>query len=159
GVRPGRGRTAARSGKSGQVTGTLRPSMAWSSFSGHWRLVRIRPSSFTRLHPAFWLVLATWLALMVYASSLLPGPAGLLVQAGLAVAAAAAAVGGVHGLAARMARPAEASFQAQVIARWVEHTGTDNDTYISCIAVDDGKRSWSFDVSGEAFAQLAPGVT
>jgi hypothetical protein len=133
--------------------------MAWSSFGGHWRLVRIRPASFTRLHPVFWLVLATWLALMAYASSLLPGLAGLLVPAGLAVGAAAAAVGGVRGLAARMARLAEASFRAQVIARWVEHTGTNDDSYISCIAVDDGKRSWSFDVSGEVFAQLALGDT
>jgi hypothetical protein len=97
---------------------------------------------------------------MAYVSSLLPGPAGLLVPAGLAVGAAAAAVGGARGLAARLARPAEASFQAQVIARWVEHSGTnDDDSYISCIAVDDGKRSWSFDVSGEAFAQLALGDT
>jgi hypothetical protein len=157
GVRPGRGRTGAWTGNSGQVTGTLRPSMAWSSFGGHWRLVRIRPASFTRVHPAFWLVLAIWLALMAYASSLLPGPAGLLAPAGLVVGSAAAAVGGARGLAARMARPANASFQAQVIARWVEHTGTNDNDYVSCIAVDDGARSWSFDVSGEAFAQLALG--
>jgi hypothetical protein len=155
GVRPGR--TGARTGNSGQVTGTLRPSMAWSSFGGHWRLVRIRPASFTRVHPAFWLVLAIWLAVMAYASSLLPGPASLLAPAGLAVGSAAAAVGGARGLAARMARPAEASFQAQVIARWMEHTGTNDNNYISCFAVDDGERSWSFDVSGEAFAQLALG--
>ena len=160
GVRPGRGRAGARTGISGQFTGTPRPSAAWSSFGGQWRLVRIGPASFMRMHPAFWLVLAAWLALMAYVSSLLPGPAGLLVPAGLAVGAAAAAVGGARGLAARLARPAEASFQAQVIARWVEHTGTnDDDSYISCIAVDDGKRSWSFDVSGEAFAQLALGDT
>jgi hypothetical protein len=159
GVRPGRGRTGARTGNSGQVTGTRRPSMAWSSFGGHWRLVRIRPASSTRVHPAFWLVLAVWLALMAYASSLLLGPVGLLIPAGLAVAAAAAAVGGARGLAARRARPAEASFQAQVIARWVEHTGTNDNNYISCVAVDDGERSWSFDVSGEAFAQLALGDT
>jgi hypothetical protein len=159
GVRPGRGRTGPGTGNPGQVTGTLRPPMAWSSFGGHWRLVRIRPASFTRLHPVFWLVLATWLALMAYAGSLLPGLAGLLVPAGLAVGAAAAAVGGVRGLAARMARRAEASFQAQVIARWVEHAGTNDDSCISCIAVDDGKRSWSFDVSGEVFARLALGDT
>ena len=160
GVRPGRGRAGARTGISGQFTGTPRPSAAWSSFGGQWRLVRIGPASFMRMHPAFWLVLAAWLALMAYVSSLLPGPAGLLVPAGLAVGAAAAAVGGARGLAARLARPAEASFQAQVIARWVEHSGTnDDDSYISCIAVDDGKRSWSFDVSGEAFAQLALGDT
>jgi len=131
--------------------------MAWSSFGGHWRLVRIRPASFTRVHPAFWLVLAIWLALMAYASSLLPGLDSLLAPAVLAVGSAAAAVGGARGLAARMARPAEASFQAQVIARWVEHTGTNDNNYISCVAVDDGERSWSFDVSGEAFAQLALG--
>jgi hypothetical protein len=160
GVRPGRGRAGARTGISGQFTGTPRPSAAWSSFGGQWRLVRIGPASFMRMHPAFWLVLAAWLALMAYVSSLLPGPAGLLVPAGLAVGSAAAAVGGARGLAARLARPAEASFQAQVIARWVEHSGTnDDDSYISCIAVDDGKRSWSFDVSGEAFAQLALGDT
>jgi hypothetical protein len=159
GVRPGRGRTEAGTGNSGQVTGTRRPSMAWSSFGGHWRLVRIRPASSTRVHPAFWLVLAVWLALMAYTSSLLLGPVGLLIPAGLAVAAVAAAVGGARGLAARRARPAEASFQAQVIGRWVEHTGTNDNNYISCIAVDDGERSWSFDVSGEAFAQLAAGDT
>ena len=41
----------------------------------------------------------------------------------------------------------------------MEHTGTNDNNYISCIAVDDGERSWSFDVSGEAFAQLALGDT
>jgi len=158
GVRPGRGRAGA--GISGPGTGTPRPSAAWSSFGGQWRLVRIGPTTFMRIHPVFWLVLAAWLALMAYVGSLLPGRAGLLVPAGLAVGAAAAAAGGARGLAARLARPAEASFQAQVIARWVEHSGAnDDDTYISCIAVDDGERSWSFDVSGEAFAQLALGDT
>jgi hypothetical protein len=41
----------------------------------------------------------------------------------------------------------------------VEHTGTNDDDSISCIAVDDGERSWSFDVGGEAFGQLALGDT
>jgi hypothetical protein len=159
GIRPGRGRAADRAGRSGPPNGPARPSSAWSSFGGQWRLVRIGPASFMRIHPAFWLVLAAWLALMAYVSSLLPAPAGLLVPAGLAVGSAAAAVGGVRGLAARLARPAEASFRAQVIARWVEHTGTSDDDYISCIAVDDGERSWSFDVGGEALGQLALGDT
>jgi hypothetical protein len=96
---------------------------------------------------------------MAYVSSLLPAPAGLLVPAGLAVGSAAAAVGGTRGLAARLARPAEATFQAQVIARWMEQAGANDDDYISCIAVDDGERSWSFDVTGEAFGQLALGDT
>jgi hypothetical protein len=156
---PRRGRGRAGAGRSGQPNGTPRPPSAWSSFGGQWRLVRIGPASFMRIHPAFWLVLAAWLALMAYVSSLLPAPAGLLVPAGLAVGSAAAAVGGTRGLAARLARPAEATFQAQVIARWVEQAGANDDDYISCIAVDDGERSWSFDVTGEAFGQLALGDT
>ena len=109
GVRPGRGRAGARTGISGQFTGTPRPSAAWSSFGGQWRLVRIGPAPFMRMHPVFWLVLAAWLALMAYVGSLLPGPPGLLVPAGLVVGAAAAAVGGARGLAARLARPGPAS--------------------------------------------------
>jgi hypothetical protein len=158
GVRPGRGR--ARTGISGQSAGTARPSAAWSSFGGQWRLVRIGPASSASTHPAFWLVLAAWLGLMAYAGSLLPGPAGGLVTAVLAVGSAAAALGGARGLAAWLARPAETSFQAQVIARWVENSSTnDDDTSIACVAVDDGERSWSFDVSGKSFGQLALGDT
>jgi hypothetical protein len=158
GVRPGRGRAGARTGISGQLAGTPRPSAAWSSFGGEWRLVRIGQQSFPRTHPAFWLVLAAWLALMAYVSSLLPSPAGVLIPAVLVAGSAAAILGGVRGLAAWRARPAEASFRGQVIARWLEHRRTnDGDSYISCIAVDDGERSWSFDVRGPAFGQLALG--
>jgi hypothetical protein len=158
GVRPGRGRAGARTGISGRFAGTPRPSAAWSSFGGRWRLVRIGPASSTRVHPAFWLVLAAWLALIAYVSSLLPGPAGVLVPAVLAVGAVAAVAGGARGLAAWRARPAETSFPAQVIARWVEHrSANDDDSSVTRIAVDDGERSWSFDVRGAAFGQLALG--
>jgi hypothetical protein len=158
GVRPGRGRARAAAGISGQFAGTPRPAAAWSSFGGHWRLVRIGPASSTRMHPVFWLVLAAWLALIAYVSSLLPGPAGVLVPAVLAVGAAAAVAGGVRGLAAWRARPAETSFPAQVIARWVEHrSANDDDSSITRIALDDGERSRSFDVRGAAFGQLALG--
>ena len=78
----------------------------------------------------------------------------------LAAGAAAAAVAGVRGLGTRLATPAEVSFQGQVIARWVERRGNDDSDWdVSCIAVDDGERSWSFDVSDAAFGQLAPGDT
>jgi hypothetical protein len=121
-------------------------------------MVRIGPMPFRRTHPAFGLVLAAWLALLSYVSSLLPGPAGTLVPALLAAGSLAAVVGGARGLAAWLARPAETNFQAQVIARWVEHRGSnDDDSYIPCIAVDDGERSWSFDVSRAVFGQLALG--
>jgi hypothetical protein len=158
GVRPGRGRARARMGISGPFAGTPRPAAAWSSFGGQWRLVRIGPASSARMHPAFWLVLAAWLALIAYVSSLLPGPAGVLIPAALAVGAVAAVAGGVRGLAAWRARPAETSFQAQVIARWVEHrSANDDDSSITRIALDDGERSRSFDVRGAAFGQLALG--
>ncbi len=160
GIRPGRARAGARTGFSGQFAETPRPSAAWSSFGGQWRMVRIGPTPFSRLHPAFWLVLAAWLALMAYVSSLLPGLAGVLVPAALAAGAAAAVIGGARGLATWLASPAETSFRAQVIARWVENRGAnDDDSHITCIAVDDGERSWSFDVSGAAFGQLALGDT
>ncbi|HYA50093.1 MAG TPA: hypothetical protein VEG33_02865, partial [Streptosporangiaceae bacterium] len=51
--RPGRARAGGRAGRSGQPNGTPRPSSAWSSFGGQWRLVRIGPASFMRIHPAF----------------------------------------------------------------------------------------------------------
>ena len=158
GVKPGRRR--ARMGISGQSTGTSRPSAAWSSLGGQWRLVRIGLAPSASMHPAFWLMLAGWLGLMAYVSSLLPDPAGVLVPAALAAGSAAAALGGARGLAGWLARPAETSFQAQVIARWVEDGGTnDDDASSACIAVDDGERSWSFDVSGTVFGQVALGDT
>jgi hypothetical protein len=158
GVRPGRGRAGAGAGIFGPFAGPPRPAAAWSSFGGQWRLVRIGPASSARTHPAFWLVLAAWLALIAYVSSLLPGPAGVLVPAVLAVGAVAAIAGGARGLAAWRARPAETSFQAQVIARWVEHrSANDDDSSITRIALDDGERAWSFNVRGAAFGQLALG--
>jgi hypothetical protein len=158
GVRPGRGRAGARTGISGQFAGTPRPSAAWSSFGGQWRLVRIGPASSTRMHPAFWLVLAACLALISYVSSLLPGLAGVLAPAVLAAGSIAAIVGGARGVAAWRSRPAETSFGAQVIARWVEHSSaSDDDSSITRIALDDGERSWSFDVRGAALGQLALG--
>src|SRR5262249_19706138 len=76
----------------------------------------------------------------------------------LAAAAAAVAVAAVRGLAAWQAKPAEASFQGQVIARWIEHHGNDDSDWdVSCIAVDDGERSWSFYVKDAAFGKLALG--
>jgi hypothetical protein len=158
GVRPERGRAGARMRITGPFARALRPSAAWSSFGGQWRLVRIGPASSTRMHPAFWLVLASWLALISYVSSLLPGRAGVVVPAVLAACSIAAVIGGARGLAAWWARPAETSFQAHVIARWVERRrANDDDSSITCIALDDGERSWSFDVRGAAFGQLALG--
>jgi hypothetical protein len=120
--------------------------------------VRIGPASATRTHPAFWLVLAAWLALIAYVSTLLPGPAGVLVPAVLAVGSIAAVAGAARGLAAWRARPAETSFPAQVIARWVENrSANDDDPSVTRIALDDGERSWTFDVRDRGLGRLALG--
>jgi hypothetical protein len=155
GVRPG-----PKTASSRQTSQTPRPAAAWSSVGGQWRLVKIGPTSYLRLHPAAWLPLAALLAVLALATSLLPSPFGELLPLLLAAGAAAAAVAGVRGLGTRLATPAEVSFQGQVIARWVERRGNDDsDRDVSCIAVDDGERSWSFDVSDAAFGQLALGDT
>jgi hypothetical protein len=155
GVRPG-----PKTASSQQTSETPRPAAAWSSVGGQWRLVKIGPTSCLRLHPAAWLPLAALLAVLALATSLLPSPFGELLPLLLAAGAAAAAVAGVRGLGTRLATPAEASFRGQVIARWVERRGNDDSDWdVSCIAVDDGERSWSFDVSDAAFGQLALGDT
>jgi hypothetical protein len=153
GVHPGR--ATARSSQSAQ---TPRPTVAWSSVGGQWRLVQIGPVLSGGVHPAAWLPLAGLLAVLAFATSLLPSPFGQLLPLLLAAGGLAVAVAAVRGLAVWMAKPAEASFQRQVIARWIERRGdNDSDWDVSCIAVDDGERSWSFDVKDAAFAKLALG--
>jgi hypothetical protein len=153
GVRPGRG--TAPSAQSAQ---TPRPAAAWSSFGGQWRLVRIGPVRSGGMHPAAWLGLAALLAFLAFGTSLWPGPVGQLLPLLLAAAAAAVAVFAGRRLAAWLAKPTEASFQGQVIARWIErHGNDDSDWDVSCIAVDDGERSWSFCVKDAAFGKLALG--
>jgi len=134
--------------------------VAWSSLGGQWRLVRIGPVLSERIHPAAWLPLAGLLTVLAFATSLLPSPFGQLLPPLLAAGAVAVAVAAVRGLATRLAKPAEATFQGQVIARWVEQRGDNNSDWdVSCIAVDDGERSWSFDVKDAAFGKLALGDT
>ena len=153
GIRPGRG--TAPSAQSAQ---TPRPAAAWSSFSGQWRLVRIGSVRSGGIHPAAWLGLAALLAFLAFGTSLWPGPVGQLLPLLLAAAAVAVAVAAVRGLATWLAKPTEASFRGQVIARWIErHGNDDSDWDVSCIAVDDGERSWSFCVKDAAFGKLALG--
>jgi hypothetical protein len=95
---------------------------------------------------------------LAFGTSLWPGPVGQLLPVLLAAAAAAVTALAVRRLAAWQAKPAETSFQGQVIARWIERQGNnDSDWDVSCIAVDDGERSWSFYVKDAAFAKLALG--
>ena len=155
GVRPGRGR--AWTDDSPDALGTPRPKEAWSSLGGQWRLVPVGPVLSGRMHPAFWLPFAAWLTLLAFAASLLPSPYGQLVPVLPAAGAAAAIIAAARGLAVRLATPAEASFQGQVIARWMGRRGNESDWEAPCIAVDDGQRSWSFEVSDLASGKLALG--
>ncbi len=136
-----------------------RPRAAWSSRSGEWRLVDVpAPGLPLRSNPGALLAAAAWAGLLCYPASLLPGMAGALVLAVLAAAVLAAGAGGVLALARWLAQPAEATFDGQVIARWVERRGSgDDDVYVPCFAVDDGQRAWSADTSRGAFGRLSVG--
>ena len=100
GVRPG-----PRTASSQQTAETPRPAAAWSSVGGQWRLVKIGPTSYLRLHPAAWLPLAALLAVLALATSLLPTPFGELLPLLLAAGAAAAAVAGVPNVTGGGAAP------------------------------------------------------
>ena len=104
------------------------------------------------------LAVAAWAGLLCYTASLLPGIAGALVLAVLGAAALTAGAGAALALARWLAQPAETTFDAQVIARWVERRGSgDDDVYVPCFAVDDGQRAWSAETSRGAFGRLAVG--
>ncbi len=145
---PGGRRAGYRAGVSGEHESTGQPRAAWSSLNGLWRLVTVgRTGVPVRRRAAVLLALSAWAALLAYPASLLPDPAGVLVPGTLLAGAAAGAVGGFRALAYRMAQPRVTEFDGQVIARWVAHGGSgDDDSYTPCIAIDDGRRAWSFAV-------------
>ena len=112
------------------------------------------------MHPAFWLVLAVWLALIATSARCCPAWPACWFRPVLAAGSIAAIVGGARG----RGRPAGQAGRNQLRGPGDRplggaHGANDDDSSITCIAVDDGERSWSFDVSGEAFAQLALGDT
>jgi len=89
-----------------------------------------------------------------------PALVNLAVTRAQPTGAAYSATAAVRGLAVRLAIPAETSFRGQVIARWMETRGNgDSDWEAPCIAVDDGERPWSFEVSDPTSRQLALGDT
>jgi hypothetical protein len=84
--------------------------------------------------------------------------AGVLVLAVLVAVALAAGTAAALALVRWLARPAEVSFDGQVIARWVEQRSHgDDNVYVPCFAVDDGQRAWSADTGRGAFADLPVG--
>ncbi|HEY3906779.1 MAG TPA: hypothetical protein VGM14_22925 [Streptosporangiaceae bacterium] len=141
-VTPGqrlRGRVASR-----QPSEKRKPTEAWSSFNGNWRLVPIRKSTGPGIGAGvFKIILGLVLSLVAY---------GLYYPSGngpvpVIVFVIALAFGG-YGIAQviRIAGiPTLETFDAQVIARWLEDVDTENSSEtVSYVAVDDGAKSWTF---------------
>lgn len=101
------------------------------------------------------LAAAAWAGLIAYGVSI-PGGTGPLPLI-LGVGAITLAVLGVRVLARLSAMPATATFDGQVIARWVEEGNSENGSgRVPHIAVDDALRAWTF-AGGEVFDRVALG--
>ncbi|HEX9622867.1 MAG TPA: hypothetical protein VF979_00705 [Streptosporangiaceae bacterium] len=121
-----------------------KPTEAWSSFNGNWRLVPIRKSTGPGMGAGvFKILLGLVLSLVAYGLYLPSGNGPFPVI----VFVIALAFGG-YGIAQviRIAGiPTRETFNAQVIARWLEDVDSENSSStISYLAVDDGTKSWTF---------------
>ena len=117
------------------------PSQAWSSFTGSWRLVKIKKTAKAGMSGAVHALVAGVIAgafdflfvtLIGFRSWELPLTA---------VAASLAVIGAVN-VVRISAIPIRLTFDAQVIARWVVSNGSDGTT--EYFAVDDGEKAWVF---------------
>jgi hypothetical protein len=137
-----------------------KPAAGWSSMTGEWRLVPIRPPGIPRYRNPFRLLGLAGAAALVLAWLGWLGPAGLLtdplhvVPLILVLLLAAA---GLLALAGYLARPAQATFPAQVIACWTEDRGKQETVLVYCYAVDDGRQTWCGEASEADFARLRAG--
>jgi len=144
------------------------PTQAWSSRDGVWRLVPVGPRRESPRTVSAGLLAGSAVAFLAAAGSyagyhaLQPPAAWILVPAGLLTGSAALAIAGARAVARWQARPAEAGFAGQVIARWVEEgsDGGENSSTVTywCLALDDGERAWTFDVGRAAFGQFLLGA-
>jgi hypothetical protein len=144
------------------------PKQAWSSRDGQWRLVPVGPRRESPRMVSGALLAGSAGAFLAALGSydgyqtLQMSPVWALLPAGLVAGSAALAVAGARAVARWLALPAEVSFDGQVIARWIDESsdGGENSntgTY-RCLALDDGQRSWTFDVGSVAFAQFPLGA-
>jgi hypothetical protein len=141
-VTPGQRLTGRVASK--QPSEKRKPTEAWSSFNGNWHLVPIRKSTGPGMGAGvFKILLGLFLSFVAYGISLAGGTEPLPVIFLLI----ALATGG-YGIAQviRIAGiPTSETFNAQVIARWLEDVDSENSSStISYVAVDDGRQSWTF---------------
>jgi hypothetical protein len=121
-----------------------KPTEAWSSFNGNWRLVPIRKSTGPGMGAGvFKIFLGLFLCFVAFGLSLASGTEPLPV-----IVLVIALASGGYGIAQviRIAGiPSQETFNAQVIARWLEEVDSENSSStISYVAVDDGAKSWTF---------------
>jgi hypothetical protein len=142
---PGRPLPASRLGRVAvdRPSEVTRPSQAWSSFTGSWRLVKIR--SATRLGMTGGGAMLAGAAIFGLISVALgvgagQGPWALLIG----TVAAALGIGGVAILIRVSAIPRRLTFDGQVIARWSESDDSDSPGRTPYFAVDDGVKAWAF---------------
>jgi hypothetical protein len=144
------------------------PKQAWSSLDGQWRLVPVGPRRQSPRLVSGGLLAGSLVAFLAAAGSydgyrtLQMSPGWILLPAGLLAGSVAMAAAGVRAVARWLALPAEVSFAGQVIARWVEEEsdGGENSNTVTywCVALDDGQRTWTFDVGQAAFGQFPLGA-
>ncbi len=144
------------------------PKRAWSSLDGQWRLVPVGPRRESPRMVSGGLLAGSLVAFLAAAGSydgyrtLQMSPGWILLPAGLLAGSVALAVAGVRAVGRWLALPAEVSFIGQVIARWIEEesgSGENSSTVTYwCLALDDGQRSWTFDVGRVAFGQFPLGA-
>lgn len=142
-VTPGQrltGRVASR-----QPSEKRKPAEAWSSFNGNWRLVPIRKSTGPGMGAGvFKIVLGVVLSFVAYGLYLPSGNGPFPVV--VFVIALAFGGWGIAQVIRIAGIPTRETFNAQVIARWLEDVDSENSSStISYVAVDDGTKSWTFD--------------
>jgi len=144
------------------------PKQAWSSRDGQWRLVPIGPRRESPRMVSAALLAGSAVAFLASVGSydgyqtLQMSPGWILLPAGLLAGSVALAAAGIRAVARWLSLPAEVTFAGQVIARWIEegsNGGENNSTGTYwCLALDDGQRSWIFDVGQAAFGRFPLGA-
>jgi hypothetical protein len=160
GAEPGQPSGVRLGGRRSASQPDRRPRAAWSSMSGEWRLVPIRPPGIPRYRDPFPLLGLAGVAALVLAWIGWLGPAGLLtdpLQLVPLILVLLLAAAGLLALAGYLARPPRATFPAQVIACWTEDRGKQETVLAYCYAVDDGRQAWCGQASEADFARLRAG--
>jgi hypothetical protein len=131
--------------RGGAPSETRMPTEAWSSFTGDWRLVKIKKTARAGMGRGIgMLIVAAWLGFIAWVLTIPSGtePFPLVIGA----VAILIGVNGAAAVAKVAAIPTRATFDAQVIARWYETESSDegSSSTIPWFAADSGTQAWTF---------------